>query len=178
MDENGSLQVPKKQMPVTLWVHPEGQVLGAIFLHLPHPDQAAGEQPWDVLNEAADFIVVKRDSPEELCFYNKRSIVRVEFWGGGDESAGGRPLACRINLMDGSVLDGQIVKALPQGRSRLYDYMNDPAERFLKLCLPGGGVVLLNKNYVVSILPLQPEALAAQPGEAGPGQSGSLELAA
>lgn len=175
MDE-GSLQVPKKQMPVTLWVHPEGRVLGALFLRLPEAEGDRGEEPADVLNECADFVVVKLDNPDALCFYNKRSIVRVEYFDGTCRQTEGRPAGCRVNLMDGSTMDGEIIKSLPRERSRLYDYMNDDSEHFLKLCLSDGTVVLLNKNYVVSILPLERDETVTEPPEPAPG--GSLELAA
>jgi len=41
--DNSSLKIPKKPMPVTLWVHPEGRVVGSIFLHLPGPDASGAE---------------------------------------------------------------------------------------------------------------------------------------
>ena len=80
--DDSALKIPKKLMPVTLWVHPDGLVIGSMFLHLPGPDAPNGEQPADVLNESADFLAIKRDDPEDLRFYNKSAIVRVEYWDG------------------------------------------------------------------------------------------------
>jgi hypothetical protein len=139
-------------MPVTLWVHPEGRVVGSMFLTFPSPDSGGGEQPADVINRAVDFLVFKLEETDEIRFYNKSSIVRVEYWDGsafpGDI---GRPQPCRITMMDGALFDGEICKQLPEEHSRLYDYMNDTRERFLTLRLGGGNIALINKSYVVFI---------------------------
>ena len=149
---DGSLKIPKKQVPVNLWVHPEGRVVASVFLHLPGPDQSRAEEPWDVLNQSEDFLVVQREDPDELRFYNKACIIRVEYWDGTRKpSDDGLPVACRIHLMDGSLVSGEICKALPPERSRLYDYMNDVKERFLKLHLGDGEINLINKSYVAFI---------------------------
>lgn len=179
--DDSSLRIPKKPMPVTLWVHPEGRVAGAIFLHLPGAEGGRGEQPIDVLNEATDFLVIQREPPEGVRFYNKASIVRVEYWDGTDAAgADGRPLPCRITMMDGSLIDGALAKAAPVERSRLYDYMNDTAERFLKLLCGANEVMLINKSYVVCISPLEAEAISAPSSPEGPSadEPGPLELAA
>jgi len=148
----GSFKVPKQQMPVTLWVHPEGRVLGCMFLTFPNPELGATEQPGDVINSAVDFLVFKLEGTGEIRFYNKSSIVRVEYWDGQSLSdQGARPQPCRITMMDGALFEGEICKALPEENSRLYDYMNDTQERFLTLRLPGGNVALINKTYIVCI---------------------------
>jgi len=176
--DNSSLKIPKKPMPVTLWVHPEGRVVGSIFLHLPGPDASGAEQPLDVMNEKTDFLVIQREPPEAVRFYNKGSIVRLDYWDGTETScADGRPLPCRVTMMDGSVIDGALSKAAPIERSRLYDYMNDTSERFLKLLTGSSEVVLINKSYVVCIIPSEPAAASNQT-DREPGAHDSLELAA
>jgi hypothetical protein len=152
MMDDGALKVPKKQVPVTLWVHPEGRVVGSMFVHFPGSDSSDGEQPWDVINEAGDFVAIKLDEPEEMRFYNKSSVVRVEYRDGATLLlAEGRPLPCMITMMDGSLIEGDICKATPVERSRLYDYMNDTSERFLNLRSHDVEVMLVNKSYVVYI---------------------------
>ena len=151
MDHN-SLVIPKKQVPVTLWVHPEGRVQGSMFVHTTGSDSTREEQPSDVINEAGDFVVIEREDLDETRFYNKSSIVRLHFQ---DEARSpvneGRPQSCRITMMDGSLIEGEICKATPVERSRLYDYMNDTGERFLKVRSGGAEVLLINKSYVVYI---------------------------
>jgi hypothetical protein len=149
--DDSSLKVPKQQIPITLWIHPEGFVLGSMFVHLPGADALHAEQPWDVINEPADFVAIKRDDPDEVRFYNKSSIVRMQYASEATPAShDGQPLSCQITMMDGSLIDGEICKATPVERSRLYDYMNDTGERFLKL-RAGGEVLLVNKSYVVYI---------------------------
>ena len=142
-------KIPKIEKPVSLWAHPDGLVLGSIFLHLPEPDRSTVEDPWSVLNGADDFLVVRLHEPEGLRFYNKASLIRVEY----TEEAlyvadAGKDLPCRIHMMDGSILDGAMRKSLPPEHSRLYDYMNTDNPRFLKLYTGGSSVCLINKTYV------------------------------
>jgi len=92
---------------------------------------------------------VRRRDPDELRFYNKASLIRVEY----DENElyvaeAGKDLPCRVHLMDGSLIDGTMRKSLPPERSRLYDYMNTDNPRFLKLYVDGASVCLINKSYV------------------------------
>ncbi len=143
------LKIPKVERALRLWAHPDGLVLASIFLHMPDPNRALCEDPWTVLNGGDDFLVVRRHDPEELRFYNKACLIRVEYQ--EDElyvSDTGKDLPCRVHMMDGSVVDGAMRKSLPPERSRLYDYMNTDNPRFLKLYVDGGTVCLLNKSYV------------------------------
>ena len=143
------LKIPKIEKALRLWTHPDGLVLGSIFLHLPEPERSHIEDPWAVLNGVEDFLVVRLDGPEALRFYNKASLIRVEYQ--EDElyiSDSGKDLFCRVHMMDGSVIDGAMRKSLPPERSRLYDYMNTDNPRFLKLYVEGTGVCLINKTYV------------------------------
>ncbi len=150
--KKSSLKIRKRQVPVALWVHPEGKVVGSMFLTFPSPESAGGEQPADVINRAVDFLVFKLDDTEEIRFYNKSSIVRVEYRDADAvRSDSGRPQSCRITMMDGALFDGEICKQQPEENSRLYDYMNDSCERFLTLRLDAGSIALINKSYIVSI---------------------------
>jgi hypothetical protein len=147
------LKIPKVEKAVALWTHPDGLVLGSIYLHMGEPDRHGGEDPWTVMNEPEDFLVVRRQEPEELRFYNKASLIRVEY---AESDADGRDvgkgLPCRVHLMDGSIIDGLMRKSLPPERSRLYDYMNTDNPRFLKLYADEGRVCLINKTYVGYIM--------------------------
>jgi len=147
------LKIPKVERAVSLWTHPDGLVIGSIYLHMPEPDRPNGEDPFSVMNGAEDFLVVRRRDPEELRFYNKASLIRVEYK--EDELHvvdSGKDLSCRIHMMDGSVIDGAMRKSLPPERSRLYDYMNTDNPRFLKLYVDEQSVCLINKSYVGYIM--------------------------
>lgn len=143
-------KVPKHLRPVTLWVHPEGRVLGSLFVRIQSQHHIGEETPVELLNQEGPFIVVSRDDPDELRFYNKTSIVRVEH--GADESALEQdiePICCELHLMDGSLITGEIRSPMPRDRSRLYDYLNKVQDRFVKMHLQDQTVCLVNKNYII-----------------------------
>lgn len=150
------LKIPKVERQVSLWTHPDGLVVGSIYLHMPEPDRPHGEDPFSVMNGAEDFLVVHRHDPDELRFYNKASLIRIEY--AEDEAyvvESGKDLPCRVHMMDGSVIEGAMRKSLPPERSRLYDYMNTDNPRFLKLYVDGRSACLINKSYVGYIMPLE-----------------------
>jgi len=148
------LKIPKTLKQVTLWVHPEGRVVGFLFLRPQSANRPGEEDPLEVLNTADPFLVLKRDGPGELRFYNKNSVVRVEYDEGEPlplpEVA---PLPCTLHLMDGSLIPGTIRKALPPDRSRLFDYLNLHDEQFVKIHYEGGSVCAVNKSYITCVTP-------------------------
>jgi hypothetical protein len=158
MHRNHRYTIPKVLRQVTLWVHPEGRVIGSLFLS-PHTKNGPGvEDPCTVLNEAAPFLVLQRAEPEELRFYNKRAIVRVEYREEEtliEEGDGVKTLHCQMSLMDGSLIEGVVRYPLPPSHARLYDYLNLSKERFSKLYLEDGSVCLVNKAYIVCVSHLQ-----------------------
>jgi hypothetical protein len=145
------LRIPKKQQPISLWIHPEGQILGAVFVQIPTANDAATENPCDVLNNQAPFLVVMRDDLGGPRFYSKRSVVRVEYYGKPPEEAGLTRIGCRLLLMDGSFLEGDIIEGLPSDHSRLFDYLNQEDQRFVRIYAPGERIWMVNKAYVVHL---------------------------
>jgi hypothetical protein len=146
------LKIPKSTREVSLWVHPEGQVIGSLFLREHSIHHAGPEQPIEVLNQDTPFIVVQRQNPDELRFYNRNAIVRVEHAESDESDPEDQVvLPCRLTLMDGSVFGGEIRETLPPDQARLFDYLNLETERFIKLHLDGDRVCLLNKSYIIHI---------------------------
>ncbi len=149
-----ALKIPKKLKQVTIWAHPEGRVIGSLFLHLQSNQYAGEEQPLEILNHTDPFLVLKCDDPRGIRFYNKRSIVRVQY---ADAEIQESPeivcLACRLHMMDGALLTGTIREFLPPEHERLFDYININSESFVKLHLDVGEICLVNKAYIVHITP-------------------------
>jgi len=146
--------IPKALRQVTLWVHPEGRVIGSLFLSFHTKNGPGLEDPCAVLNDAAPFFVLQRAEPEDLRFYNKRAIVRVEYQEEetpSEEGAGIKTLHCQVSLMDGSLIEGVVRYPLPPSHERLYDYLNLSKERFAKLYLEDGSICLVNKAYIVCV---------------------------
>ena len=148
------LKIPKKLKQVTLWIHPEGRVVGSLFLRPQSPNAPREEEPLEVLNTPEPFLVLRRDDRDELRFYNKSSVVRVEY---EDETAvpaaDVQILSCTLHLMDGSLITGKIRKALAPDRSRLFDYLNLHDERFVKVYYDDDSVCLVNKAYITCVTP-------------------------
>jgi hypothetical protein len=148
------LKIPKTLKQVTLWVHPEGRVVGSLFLRQQSVNVPGEEEPLEVLNSGDPFLVFKGEGPEELRFYNKSSVVRVEY----DEDKPSplphiEPLPCTLHLMDGSLIPGIIRRPLAPDRSRLFDYLNLREEQFVKLHCENGSVCVVNKSYIACVTP-------------------------
>ena len=150
---NDTLKVPKKLRPVTLWVHPEGRVIGSIYLRIQSPLHAGSEQPLEALNACESFLVFNRDEPAELRFYNIKSVIRIEYTASeedevADTDAANTPMRCHLQLMDGSYIDGSIRESLPPHHARLLDYLNRAEENFIKVYMDDGLIYLINKSYI------------------------------
>ena len=149
-----SLKIEKRLKEVTLWVHPEGIVLGQLFVRLYSPDSDAEEEPAEVLNGPTPFLVLRREPPESIRFYNKNAIVRVEYdQATADPFPDVEPLECNLRMMDGSHVQGLIKKPMPPDRARLLDYLNRTDERFVKVDSAAGRIYLVNKAYIVCAVP-------------------------
>jgi len=143
------LKVPKSLRSVVLWVHPEGRVLGSLYLRTRSEEHDGDEDPFELLNRDQPFLIVRREDPEELRFYNRAAIVRVEYEQAPVAVPDVRPFPCRLDLMDGSVITGLVNEPLPPDRSRLIDYLNQGEVRFLRLQLEDDQVCLVNKSYII-----------------------------
>jgi hypothetical protein len=149
--QNASLRINKTRKPVVLWVHPEGRVVGSLFVSPQSKHAMQEEEPLQILNHPASFVIVHCQTPEEIRFYNKTSIVRVEYEDVGCESSNKmRSQLCQLHLMDGSLIVACMRQSRPPHRSRLYDDLSREDDRFVKLYSADGTVCLVNKSYVVT----------------------------
>lgn len=147
-----SLKIDKTLRPITLWIHPEGQVTGSIFVQ-PEMKARRGENPDDVLNHDSPFLVLQRQEPEEICFYSRSSIIRAEYpKSDTDIPENLHTYHCKLMMMDGSQIYGMVQESLPSEYSRLYDYLNKGTDRFIKLHGDDGTTYLVNKAYVTQVL--------------------------
>ena len=145
------LIVPKILKEVTLWVHPEGRVVGSLYLRKQSVNHAGAELPSEALNHPDPFIVFRCDQPSQLRFYNRRSIIRVEYPGRDSHVARAlKPLACHLHMMDGSLISGTIEEPLHPDRARLLDYLNKADDNFIKLYVDEA-TVLVNKSYIIHV---------------------------
>ncbi|MCG5534597.1 hypothetical protein [Ectothiorhodospira mobilis] len=157
MVDTDALKIPKRRKPVKVWVHPDGLVLGSLFVHLQSAHRPGEEEPAEVLNGPEPFFVMECGSARELRFYNKHSVVRMEYT--LDEGPPGDYavyLPARLHLMDGSNLEGVIREMLDPQKARLFDYINIHEHRFVRLFLSETEAALVNKAYIVRVTPDEP----------------------
>lgn len=144
------LRIAKALRQVSMWVHPEGLVKGSIYVTVGE-DNTSQEDPRYVLNTDKPFLVLARQNPDELRFYNRSAIVRVEYDDNKPADSKATKIPCRVNMMDGSVIDGEIIEVLPSDHARLYDYLNKAQERFIRLFTSETQVCMVNKNYIIQV---------------------------
>jgi len=156
---NEYYKILKRQEPVTLWVHPDGPVKGMLYLQQRSDRSERAEQPIEVLNRDVPFVVLHCENPAETRFYGKRAIVRVHHEALDDELDGPdlTVVPCELRLMDGSSLKGRIREFLLPQHRRLFDYLNESGQPFLRIHLDDGGVCLVNKAYIVQAMEREDE---------------------
>lgn len=150
-----SYKIRKGEHPARLWVHPEGQVNGYLFLHI-NTDRTSGhEEPVELVNGPEPFIVVRCEGTDELRFYSKRAIVRIEHEPlTHPESGDVDSIPCELLMMDGSSLSGTIREFLVPEHRRLFDYLNHRGEQFLRIYFDDETACLVNKAYIVRAVEL------------------------
>lgn len=154
--DSEALKIPKKLKHVRLWVHPEGPVVGAIFLHCQSDHHEGEERPEEAMNGPEPFFVFRGGSDDDLRFYNKHAVVRLEYTHEPEQAPEGAvALRSRLHLMDGSTLEGVIREMLVPAHARLFDYVNIFEDRFVRLFMDDDATItLVNKAYIVRVTPL------------------------
>ncbi len=142
-------KVPKQERAVKLWIHPEGRVLGSIFVREQSLHHMGEETPVELLNQAEAFLVVHREDLNEYRFYNKSSIVRLEYQNYAEENPDEESIDSELHMMDGSLMTGKINGCFPPDRRRLYDYLNKEHDKFVPLNLEDGQICIINKKYII-----------------------------
>ena len=147
-----SLKIPKIKRQVNLWVHPEGQVIGSLFLREQSVNHAGVEEPIEVINKDKAFIVLEREVDGQVCFYNRNAIIRLEYEHTTTSAeADLKIMPCQLTMMDGALFAGEIRESLAPDRARLFDYLNQDKARFIKLYIDNKQVCLVNKSYIVKV---------------------------
>ena len=145
------LKIPKIKRQVSMWVHPEGQVIGSLFLREQSVNHAGVEEPIEVLNKDKAFIVLDREE-SQVRFYNRNAIIRVEY---EETSPSPGPeqkiIPCQLTMMDGALFNGEIRETLAPDRARLFDYLNHEQARFIKLYTDTNQICLVNKSYIINV---------------------------
>jgi hypothetical protein len=154
----GELTVPKQRIEVAVQLAGGLERRVSLFLAEGAPGHAGQERIGDLLEVDGEFIPAVDAAAEGMTFLRCAAILVVAApsgpaLGAADDVTLPTEHEVDVALDDGRVLHGVLSYALPTDRSRLVDYLNQPA-RFLPL-LRDGEVLFVNKNHVTRISALE-----------------------
>lgn len=126
----------------------------AVFLAEATPGHSGGERLSDVLNGASRFIPAQDVESGAMTFVHTEGLAVARVAAehevtDADQLTIPTEHEVEVRLVDGQRLTGLITYVLPEGRSRLTDYLND-ASAYFRL-VEAERVALVNKRYVASV---------------------------
>jgi hypothetical protein len=148
------LRVPKRRVPVEV-VLPGGTARRVIlFLAEAAPGHEGPERPSDLLNGSGAFVPALDEASGGMTFLNRSSIALARVPADAEPEPGvGFTIPTEhevaVRLLDGTELGGLVSYVLPPERSRLGDFLSEPAP-FFRL-LERGGVTLVGRAHVASV---------------------------
>jgi hypothetical protein len=164
MSWSTDLTIPKQLMPLTLWVHPNRQLLASMFLPVQGLSSLRAEDPVDVFNDGAPFLTLKLTEANIISFYHKRWILYATYRPASlPLPLGGDLSPCQLYLRNATLLTGYLCEALPPHTARLSDMLNHSHGQFMQLYTGESDVYLVNKDAIVQAGPLSPHRLQEPP---------------
>jgi hypothetical protein len=153
-------RVPKIEIPAAIRMLGGPPLSLRLFLAAQAETHSGYERPSDLLNAPDAFLPALDGEGHGLIIIRRDALVVVSVpasheWGTGtgEEAATNSPPGCRIpvevTLHDGTALAGEVAYAMPEGRSRLIDFLNTLG-RFLPL-RDGETLHFINKEWIVSV---------------------------
>ena len=148
------LRVPKRRV-LAQFVLPGGGVREvAVFLAEATPGHSGGERLSDLLNGDVHFIPAQDVGTGAMTFVHTSglAVARVaaeDEFSDADQLTIPTEHEVEVRLVDGHRLTGLISYVLPEGRSRLTDFLND-SPAYFRLIEPER-VALVNKRYVAYV---------------------------
>lgn len=129
----------------------DGRRLDVNFFLSHHSAQHSGSETiYDVLSSVLSYIPLEDIRTNEVIFVAKTQIVSVELLDREVVSSLYlRELQIQVDLLNGEVIDGEILIDMPQTKPRLSDFLNLP-HKFLYVHREQGDIVV-NKGYIVSL---------------------------
>ena len=153
----GELTVPKRRVEVAVELAGGLERRVSLFLAESAPGHAGRERVSDLL-EGDGFVPALDAAAGGITFLRRAAILVMSApseptIGSADELTLPTEHEVDVALDDGRVLHGVLSYALPEDRSRLVDYLNEPA-RFLPLHRDGE-VLFVNKDHVTRVSALE-----------------------
>lgn len=119
-------RVDKKEQPVVLFQADGSVMRGVIFLSASAYSHIGRQTLGDLLREKGDFFPFRSDTGT-FCVANKLSITHLRYEEGEEEQPYGpigTPEEVQINFVGGEQLRGTVIIEMPEGRNRLFDFVN------------------------------------------------------
>lgn len=120
-------RVEKSEQPVTLF-HGDGAVQSGVVFLSPSAYTHIGQQTlMDLLREKGDFFPFRGENGAFLVV-NKETVSHIRYQPSERERAAetlGTPVEVRISFIGGELLQGTVVIEMPEGRTRLLDFINE-----------------------------------------------------
>ena len=144
------MKVDKFRNKATITLSDGKKLVGNFFLSHHSADHSGSETIYDVLNSVLAFIPLEDIHTNEVIFVAKAQIVSVELLDREVVSSLYlRELQVQVDMLNGEVIDGEILIDMPQTKPRLSDFLNLP-HIFLYVHRKQGDMII-NKGFIFSL---------------------------
>jgi hypothetical protein len=130
----------------------------SLFLAEAASGHTGPERPADLLNGGGEFVPAFDEDAQAMTFLNRSAlaVVRVDRALEADGAEAFAPTEHRIEVLldGGGTLSGAVSYVRPPERSRLQDFLNEPAPFFL--LLEESAVALVNRRHVARVALARP----------------------
>ena len=119
-------RVDKTEQPVVLFQADGSVMKGVVFLSACAYSHIGQQTLADLLREKGDFFPFRSDAGA-FCVTNKVTITHIRYEPLPSEreyASLGNPVEVQINFAGGEQLRGTVVIEMPEGRNRLFDFIN------------------------------------------------------
>lgn len=125
-------RVDKAEQPVVLFQADGSVMKGVVFLSAVAYSHIGQQNLADLLREKGDFFPFRSEAGA-FCVANKTTITHIRYEppaGDPPYALHGNPVEVLVNFAGGEQLRGEITIDMPEGRTRLFDFVNSASGFF------------------------------------------------
>ncbi len=155
IDEEEKME--KVRMPVTLSIIDNSLIEGNIFLSEYSPIHHGREMVKDMFNSGKDFFPIELKNDNSIILINKYNVIKVILVERDRlevELTMGKKQKAKITLSNGEIVTGMFVVEMPEEKSRLSDFLNNP-DKYLYIEKEDDkdNDLIINSYYINTITP-------------------------
>ena len=146
-------RVDKSEQPVVLFQADGSVMKGVVFLSACAYSHIGQQTLADLLREKGNFFPFRSEAGN-FCVTNKATITHIRYEQLATEQEYtplGNPVDVQINFAGGEQLRGTVIIEMPEGRNRLFDFVNSTSGFFAMRC--GEQYYLVNVSQIRDISP-------------------------